>query len=78
MRLPAVFRSIIETAANADAVYRSADLVPWRTTKSITDMRICADGAFDLIVCSHVLEHVPDDAANRELFAFWLPAAARS
>lgn len=59
-----------------DAVYRSADLVsPLADDKvDITDMRIYADGAFDLIVCSHVLEHVPDDAAAiRELFRILAP-----
>ncbi len=27
----------------------------------ITDLRIYADGQFDFFICSHVLEHVPDD-----------------
>lgn len=35
----------------------------------ITDMNCYAEGAFDAFICSHVLEHVPDDLkALRELF----------
>ena len=35
----------------------------------ITDMNCYAEGAFDVFICSHVLEHVPDDSkAMRELF----------
>ncbi len=35
----------------------------------ITDMNCYAEGAFDAFICSHVLEHVPDDKkALRELF----------
>jgi SAM-dependent methyltransferase len=35
----------------------------------ITDMRIYADGLFDTFICSHVLEHIPDDiAAMKELY----------
>jgi SAM-dependent methyltransferase len=50
--------------------YRSADL--YRKTVDdcvdITDMRIYADGSVDIFLCSHILEHIPDDRkAMREL-----------
>ena len=40
----------------------------------ITDMACYANGEFDAFICSHVLEHVPDDVkALRELFRILKP-----
>ena len=59
--------------------YRSADLMsPLADDKvDITQMDCYADGSFDFIVCSHVLEHVPDDnKAIRELNRILAPEGA--
>lgn len=59
-----------------NVAYRSADLSSRLADDrvDITDMRTYPDGAFDFIICSHVLEHVPDDAkAIRELHRVLAP-----
>ncbi len=56
--------------------YRSADLyIPNVDDKvDITDMHIYEEGRFDVFICSHVLEHVPDDLkAMRELYRVLKP-----
>jgi SAM-dependent methyltransferase len=56
--------------------YRSADLYRNNVDDrvDITDMRRYADSSFDVVLCSHVLEHVPDDRrAMRELHRILRP-----
>ena len=53
--------------------YYPVDLVPEKYGETVTKADITdipfEDGSFDLILCNHVLEHVPDDAkAMRELY----------
>ena len=51
--------------------YRSMDLSREDVDDrlDITDMNLYKDGQFDFVICSHVLEHVPDDLqAMKELF----------
>jgi len=56
--------------------YRSADLYRNNVDDrvDIADMRGYADALFDIVLCSHVLEHVPDDRrAMRELHRILRP-----
>jgi SAM-dependent methyltransferase len=58
--------------------YLTADLDPsiGMVTADITDIPFDA-GAFDIVICSHVLEHVPDDRkAMREIFRVLRPGGA--
>lgn len=57
--------------------YRTADLFLSNVDDKvdITDMSVYRDGSVDLFICSHVLEHVPDDrAAIGELHRILAPA----
>lgn len=59
-----------------NVIYRSADLLsPLADDRiDITDMSCYLDKSFDFLICSHVLEHIPDDAAAiRELFRVLSP-----
>lgn len=56
--------------------YRTADLYRAGVDDrvDISNMAIYGDGAIDVFICSHVLEHVPDDRrAMRELFRVLKP-----
>lgn len=68
-------QKFISTFGNVE--HRTGDL--FRTDVDIpgldvTDMSRFAEGSFDALICSHVLEHVPDDGrAMRELFRVLKP-----
>jgi SAM-dependent methyltransferase len=61
--------------ANPGAAYLSGDLDGSRAMRAIDVTNIgLADGSFDLVLCSHVLEHVPDDRrAMREILRVLAP-----
>lgn len=62
--------------ANSMIKYRSADLFMDGVDDKIDvmDMHIYPDNSFDIFICSHVLEHVKDDAkAMRELYRILKP-----
>jgi SAM-dependent methyltransferase len=63
-------------AAQKPARYVKGDLSPVRGDIERLDVTAIghADGAFDCVICNHVLEHVPDDArALRELWRVLKP-----
>ncbi|MBQ9470630.1 MAG: methyltransferase domain-containing protein [Bacteroidales bacterium] len=55
--------------------YTTADLnSPWADVKMDIQQMPLADDTFDVVLCNHVLEHVPDDRqAMRELFRVLRP-----
>jgi SAM-dependent methyltransferase len=66
--------SFIKGFQNID--YRSADLFMEDVDDKVdlTDMQIYADNTYDIFICSHVLEHVPDDRkAMSELYRVLKP-----
>jgi SAM-dependent methyltransferase len=55
----------------SNITYRSMDLMMENVDDKvdITNMKIYKDGQFDFFICSHVLEHIPDDIkAMEELY----------
>jgi SAM-dependent methyltransferase len=73
--LSACFRRTLAEKAPT-AIYRTADLFASEVDDRVdlTDMKDYADSTWDFFVCSHVLEHVPDDRkALRELFRILKP-----
>lgn len=62
--------------SNHGVIYRTGDLLRDDVDDNfdITNMSLYEDNSFDTIICSHVLEHVPDDrSALRELFRITKP-----
>lgn len=71
--LSAFIRRLIE---DRNIAYRTADLHTENADDrvDITDLRSYEDDRFDCFICSHVLEHVPDDRkALRELYRILKP-----
>ena len=67
-------KSFLKKQSNIN--YRSADLNMDGVDDKIDlmDMYIYPDNSFDIIICSHVLEHVPDDKkAMKELYRILKP-----
>jgi SAM-dependent methyltransferase len=65
--------------SRSDLRYRTADLMMGGVDDvvDITNMPIYADGSFDFFLCSHVLEHVADDArALNELYRVLAPGGS--
>jgi SAM-dependent methyltransferase len=73
--LSAFIRRLIKSSGK-DIRYRTADLFAENVDDrvDISDLRSYEDGQFNFFICSHVLEHVPDDRkAMRELYRILKP-----
>jgi SAM-dependent methyltransferase len=70
-------RNFIKSSAKVS--YRSMDLYMEGVDDrvDITDMKIYKEGQFDFFICSHVLEHIPDDRkAMKELYRILKPGGS--
>jgi SAM-dependent methyltransferase len=73
--LSAFIRRLIKSSGK-DVRYRTADLLAENVDDQvdIADLRSYENDQFDFFICSHVLEHVPDDRkALRELYRILKP-----
>jgi SAM-dependent methyltransferase len=73
--LSAFIRRLIKSSGK-DVRYRTADLLAENVDDQvdISDLRSYENDQFDFFICSHVLEHVPDDRkALRELYRILKP-----
>jgi predicted SAM-dependent methyltransferase len=64
--------------SNSKINYRSADLYMEGVddTVDITNMKSYRDDRFDFFVCSHILEHVDDNKALKELYRILKPGGS--
>jgi SAM-dependent methyltransferase len=68
--LAAFIRRLVKSTGR-NVEYRTADLLATSVDDraDVTELQLYEDGQFDFLICSHVLEHVPDDKqALRELY----------
>lgn len=68
------FQELLKHAPNVDYISADIDMPTAMIKMDITNITF-ADNTFDVIICNHVLEHVPDDAkAMSELYRVLKPS----